>query len=123
VTDSKDNAVLVVIGDDTQRQLVGWIVAELNLFACLVPSWRVALVSTIGAPSCIIADLDDAGENSAGAAVLRKSWGGIVPLIVLSRRPDIADRAAMVGAVAGLRKPLNVGALMGTVQHLVSQTD
>jgi hypothetical protein len=61
VTDPKDNTVLVVIGDDTQRQLVGWIVAERNLPAGLVPNWRASLVSTIGAPSCIIADLDVAG--------------------------------------------------------------
>jgi DNA-binding NtrC family response regulator len=119
MTDLKENTVLVVIGDETQRQLVGWIVAEMNLSARLVPSWRAALVSTIGAPSCIIVDLDDTGENTGGAAVLRKGWGGTVPLIVLSRQPDVDERAAHLGAVAGLRKPLNVGALMGTVQRLV----
>jgi FixJ family two-component response regulator len=113
----------VVIGDDTQRQLVGWIVAEMDLPARLVPSWRAALVSTVGAPSCIIADLDDAGDNAADVAVLRKSWGGTVPLVVLSRQLDIDERAAHLGAVAGLRKPLNVGALMGTVQRLVPLPD
>jgi DNA-binding NtrC family response regulator len=121
VTDFKDTTVLVVIGDETQRQLLGWIVAEMNLPARLVPNWRAALVTTIGAPSCIIADLDDAGDNIAGAAVLRKSWGGTVPLIVLSRQPDVADKASRIGAIAGLRKPLNVGTLMGTVQRLVSR--
>jgi hypothetical protein len=123
VTDVKDTTVLVVIGDETQRQLVGWIVAEMNLPARLVPNWRAALVSTTGAPSCIIADLDDAGDNTAGAAVLSKSWGGTVPLIVLSRQPDIAERATRVGAVAGLRKPLNVGALMGIVERSVTRFD
>jgi FixJ family two-component response regulator len=123
VTDAKDNAVLVVIGDDTQRQLVGWIVAEMNLSARLVASWRTALVATSGAPSCIIADLDDVSDTAAGIAVLRKSWGGTVPIVVLSRHPDVADQAPRLGAVAGLRKPLNVGALMSAVQRLVSQTD
>jgi hypothetical protein len=113
----------VVVGDATLRQLVGWIVAEMDLAARLVPTWRTALVSTTGAPSCIIADLDHVGDNSAGVAVLRKSWGGAVPLIVLSRQPDVVDKASRLGTVAGLRKPLNVGALMGTVQRLVSQPD
>jgi hypothetical protein len=46
-----------------------------------------------------------------------------VPLVVLSRQPDDADKAAQLGVVAGLQKPLNVGALMGTVRQLVSQPD
>jgi DNA-binding NtrC family response regulator len=120
VTDLKDQTVLVVIGDETQRRLVGWIVAEMNLPASLVPNWRAALVSTIGAPSCIIADLDDAGDNTAGAAVLRKSWGGTVPLIVLGRQPDVDERAAQLGAVAGLRKPINGSTLMGIVERSVA---
>jgi hypothetical protein len=118
-TDSKDNTVLMVTADETRRQRVGWILAAMNMSARLVPSWRAALVSTICVPSCPIADLDDAGDNTASAAVRRKSWGGSVPLIVLSQQPEWADRATRVGAVAGHRKPLDVGALMGTVQHVL----
>jgi hypothetical protein len=49
---------------------------------------RVVLASTTGPPSSIVADIDDAGDNAAGAAVLSKSWGGTVPLIVLSWQPE-----------------------------------
>jgi FixJ family two-component response regulator len=121
VTDPKDNTVLVVIGDETQRQLVGWIMAEMTLPARLVPDWRVALVSTTGPPSCIVADLDDVGDNATGVAVLRKSWGGAVPLIVLSRQPDVAEQSSRLGAVAGLRKPINVGTLMSVVERSVTR--
>jgi hypothetical protein len=115
VTDHNDKTVPVLIGEETQRQLVGWVLAEITLSAKLVPNWRAALVSTMSPPSCIIADLDDAADNAAGAAVLRKSWGGTVPLVVLSRQPDIADRATQFGAVEGLRNSINVSTLMGTV--------
>jgi DNA-binding NtrC family response regulator len=122
VTDLKDNSILVVIADETQRQFVGRIVAEMNQSARLVPSWRAALLATTGTPSCIIADLDDAGDNTAGVAVLRKSWGGSVPLIVLSQQPDVADKATPLGAVAGLPKPINVGALMSEVERSAAQS-
>jgi hypothetical protein len=105
------------------RRFVGWIPAELDLPAQLVVSWHAALVPTIDAPSCIIADLNDEGDNAAGVAVLRKSWDGTVPLFVLSRQPDVAGRAAQLGAVASLRKWLNVGALMATVQRQVPWPD
>jgi hypothetical protein len=80
-------------------------------------------VTTSGPPACIIADLDDVGENASGVAVVRKGWGGTVPLLVLGRQPDIAERAAQLGAVAGVRKPLNFGDLMHTVQGLVPLRD
>jgi hypothetical protein len=51
--------VLVVIGDATIRRVVGWIVEEMDLFATLTASWRQAVVSTVGRPGCIVADLDD----------------------------------------------------------------
>jgi hypothetical protein len=49
---------------------------------------RVALASTTGPPSSIVADLDDASDNTAGTSVLSKSWGGTVPLTVLSWQPE-----------------------------------
>jgi hypothetical protein len=56
----------------------------------------------------MVADLDDIGIRVSGVAVLRKGWGGSVPLIALTRSPDVDDHARNVSAVAGLRKPLNV---------------
>jgi hypothetical protein len=88
----------------------------------LVVSWREALVTTSGPPACITADLDDVGESSGEVAVLRKGWGGTVPLVV-SQQSDVDERAARLGAMAGLRKPIYVGALMGTGQHLAPSSN
>jgi FixJ family two-component response regulator len=121
VTDGTGQPILVVIGDESIRRLVGWILAELDLPAQLTVSWRDALVSTNGPPSCIIADIDDVGENAGGVAVLRKGWGGRVPLVVLSQQPNVDERAAQLGAVAGLRKPINGEALMGVVERSVAR--
>jgi DNA-binding response OmpR family regulator len=95
----------------------------MDLRSILVPNWRITLTATTGAPSYIVADLDETGDNSAGVAVLRKSWGGTVPLIVLSRQPDVGERATRLDAVAGLRKPLNVGALMAAVREINETVD
>jgi hypothetical protein len=122
VTDLKHNSILVAIADETQRQLVGWIVAEMNLSLRFVPSWRGALLATTGTPSCIIDDLDDAGDNTGAVAALHRSWGGTVPLIVLSRQPDVADKPTPLGAVAGLRKPINVSPLMSVGERSAAQS-
>jgi hypothetical protein len=121
--DDTGQPILVVIGDETARRLVGWILAELDIPAQLVVSWRDALVTTNGPPACIIAVLEDVGENVGGVAVLRKGWGGTVPFVVLSQQPDVDERATPLGTVAGLRKPLNVGDLMRTAQGLVRLPD
>jgi FixJ family two-component response regulator len=115
--------ILVVIGDETVRRIVGWILAELDLPAQLVESWQAALVSTNGAPACIVADLDDVADNAGGVNVLRKAWAGAVPLLVLSRNADVCERAVQLGAVAGVRKPFNAGDLLGTLQRLVPLRD
>jgi hypothetical protein len=115
--------ILVVIGDENLRRLVGWALAEWDLSAHLVISWPDALVTTSGPPACIIADLDDIGVNADGGAVLRKGWGGTVSLVVLGQQPDVDERATPLGAVAGQRTPLNVGDLMRTVRGLVLLRD
>jgi FixJ family two-component response regulator len=115
--------ILVDDDDEKVRRIVRCILAELDLPAQLTVSWRDALVSTNGPPACIIADLDDVGENAGGVAVLRKGCGGTVPLVVLSKKPDVYERVAQLGAVAGLRKPPNVEALMLTVRQLVPLPD
>jgi hypothetical protein len=50
-------------------------------------------------------------------------WGKTIPLVVLSGHADVADRAAQLGAVAGILKPFDVDARMGTVQRLVPLAD
>jgi hypothetical protein len=42
-----------------------------------------------------------------------------VRFIGLSHRADVGDIATELGAVAGLRKPINVGFLMTTVGRIV----
>src|SRR5258708_11361252 len=101
-------AVLVVIADPQIHELVGWIVEEMDLSVTLTASWRNAVAATIGRPGCIVSDLDDVGDRAAGVNVLRKSWGGSVPLVVPSGRPDVEDRAMRIGAVAGIHIPINV---------------
>jgi FixJ family two-component response regulator len=120
VTDDTAQPILVVIGDERVRCLVGWVLAELDLPTQLAVSWREALVTTNGPPGCIIADLDDVGENGGRVAVLRKSWGGTIPLVMLSRQSDIAERATKLGAVHGLQKPLNGSAL--SARLMISRT-
>jgi hypothetical protein len=86
--------VLVVVANGELRQLVGWILCEMELPALLVASWREAVASVTEPPSCIVADLDDVGDKTAGVEALSTGWGGSPPLVVLSRSADIESRAA-----------------------------
>jgi FixJ family two-component response regulator len=113
--------VLVVAGDTTLRQLVGWIVAEMDFCANLVASWHEALTLSSGSPGCIVADHDDIGNNDACVLVLRKCRGGAVPLVVLSRHAGVVDWAERLGAVAVVHKPINVGTSVGTFGRSVAK--
>jgi hypothetical protein len=44
-----------------------------------------------------------------------------VPLIILSRRPDVEAVAGAFGAIEGLRKPINVDALMAAVRGITEE--
>jgi hypothetical protein len=65
--------------------------------------------------------LDHVGANTAGVVAFLRTgwassgWGESVPFIGLSHRADIDDIATELGAVAGLRKPINVALLLKTV--------
>jgi DNA-binding response OmpR family regulator len=122
VTDEAVSPIPAVTGDMTVRKLVGWIVAEVNLRPILVSHWRAALTATNGAPSCIIADLDDVGQTASSVAVLRNGWCGDVPLIVLGRRFDLMQVATTFEAIEALRKPLNVGKLMAALRETTGET-
>jgi hypothetical protein len=73
-----------------------------------------------GAP---IVDVDDVGPNTAGVvALLRSGWGEAVPFIGLSSRADVGVIATSFDAVAVLRKPLNAGLLLTTVERILRPT-
>jgi DNA-binding response OmpR family regulator len=109
--------ILVVVDDPRLRELVGWILDELELRYVALSTWRPAVAELAGRPSLAVVDLDDVGAHLAGlVALLRAGWGEPVPFIGLSRRPD---RFAEAGSADVLRTPLNVGLLMGTVTRLV----
>jgi hypothetical protein len=71
VTDDAGQPILVVVGDQCARRFVGWILAEVDLPAQFVISWRAALVTTNGPPDCVIIDLDDPGDNVSDVTMLR----------------------------------------------------
>jgi CheY-like chemotaxis protein len=113
-------SVLVVVVDPQLRQMVSWLLDDLGFAHVDVPSWRRAVTTTDARPALVICDLDDVGANVAWfRAILRSGWGEAVPFIGLSYRADVDASAVESGAVAGLRKPLNAGLLMTTVERLV----
>jgi DNA-binding response OmpR family regulator len=115
--------ILVVIVDPQLRQLVGWLLDNLDLAHVDVPSWRRAVATTNSRLARAIVDLDAVGENTAGlVAFLCSGWGEPVPFIGLSHRADVEDIATRLGAAAGLRKPINAGLLIATVERTLGVT-
>jgi DNA-binding NtrC family response regulator len=117
VTDAQ-RPVLVVIADPQRRQLVGWILDELELPNVLVATWRAAVAKTSGPPLLAIGDVDELKGTTAGmVALVSRGWGEPIPLVILSSQVDLEAVAEKLGAVAGLRKPINVGLLTTTVER------
>jgi hypothetical protein len=53
----------------------------------------------------VICDIDDIRDGAMGIAVLvARGWEEPVPLIILSRRPDVEEIAEGFGAVEGFPK-------------------
>lgn len=115
-------SVLVVSGDRDVRKIVHWILDEFDVPHHAVPNWRAAIgfVTHFG-PSLVIADWDDVqGDGKGLAALLRTAWNKPIPLIILSGRADAEELAEDLGAVAGLRKPLNGTRLLAVVAKVVA---
>jgi hypothetical protein len=116
------SCVLVVIADSELRQLVRWLLGELDLAHVLAARWRAGILAVTGGLSLLLCDLDDLHENPLGlAALAARGWDGPVPLTVLSRRADVEEIAGAFGAVEGLRKPISVGALMTAVRGITKE--
>jgi hypothetical protein len=72
--------ILVVIADPALRQLVGWLLDDLDLAHVAVSTWRRAVVTTDSRPELVIVDLDDVRKNTAGLlAFVRSGWGEPIP--------------------------------------------
>jgi DNA-binding response OmpR family regulator len=113
-----DQHVLVVVADPQLRQLVGWTCDEVNLRCVAVASWRRAVTETESRPSLAIVDLDDVGAHRAGlVGLLQAGWGAPVPFIGLTSK---SDRVEAPEAADILRKPINVGLLMGAIGRLTA---
>jgi hypothetical protein len=60
--------------------------------------------------SLAIGDIDDLHDTTMGMiALVSHGWGEPVPLIVLSRRPDVEEIAGAFGAVEGRGNRLTSG--------------
>jgi DNA-binding response OmpR family regulator len=120
--DTAPSSVLVVIADPELRQLVGWVLGELDLAHVLAARWRAGVAAVTERPSLLLCDLDDVHENPLSlAALAARGWDEPVPLIVLSRRPDVEEIAGAFGAVAGLHKPIKGGNLMAVVREISAE--
>src|SRR5262249_26517902 len=117
--------VLVVIADPAYRTLVGQVLDGQDIAHLAVPRWRDAVAWLDQRPALAIVDLDVVPNHRANvAALLRSGWGEPVPFVALSGRADVGEVAVELGAVVGLRKPLNVGRLMAAdTAHVVGQAE
>jgi CheY-like chemotaxis protein len=121
MTETATESVLVVIADPELRQLVGWLLGELDLSYVLAARWRAGVAAVTGRPSLLLCDIDDLHENPLDlAALAARGWDVPVPLIISSRRPDVEAFAGAFGAVEGLRKPINTGRLISMVSRYVA---
>jgi DNA-binding NtrC family response regulator len=115
-------AVLVIVADPEVCRLVGWTLDELNLPHFDVATWRDGVAQVTGRPSLVICDIDDLQDSATGiTALVARGWGQQVPLITLSRRPDVEEIAGAFGTVEGLRKPINVGRLIAVVHQALQK--
>jgi DNA-binding response OmpR family regulator len=115
--------IIVFVPDPAYRQLVVDVLADLGLTANVAPTWRAAVARTgREAPALAVVDLDTVNRDADGLRRdLKRACGITVPLIVLSHRADVVERAEAAGAVA-LRKPVNVGLLIAAIARSLGLT-
>src|SRR5690242_4960548 len=103
--------VLVITADRDLRRILGQLVEELGLFALLFAHWRASFATLMDRADAVILDLDDVA-SAFRVRVAGEPPDDESPLLVLSRRDDVARVARQLGAVEGLRKPIDVDRLM-----------
>jgi FixJ family two-component response regulator len=118
--------VLVIVTDRELRKVVGWIVGELELKASLKTNWPETMITTRSRPSLAIVDLDAPGYHPVvgselAFAMFRHDFGADVPIVVLSRSPDVESYAGQLGALVGIRKPINADLLMNAIETALAR--
>jgi len=111
--------ILVVVSRGELRRLIGRVVEELDLQPVLCSAWDAACANAAPDADAVIVDLDDLDGAIADQEFAARIGGAPAPLIAISRRINVGTIAPRLGAVAGLRKPLDVGQMLETLGGVV----
>lgn len=110
--------VLVVSADRELRRILGRLVEELGLIALLFAHWRASFATLMDRADAVILDVDDV-VSAFRVRVAGEPPEDDSPLVVLSRRDDVMHIAAQLGAVAGVRKPIDANHLLTTLSRII----
>jgi DNA-binding response OmpR family regulator len=119
--ESPGRSVLIFSLDPAIRDVLRWATGEVVEHVHVATSWAgAASMAATYRPAVAVIDLDGMPGNVRQTllSALRDRFS--VPIVVLGDRTAL-DEASKLGVETRLTKPVNVGALMGKVQHLAEQ--
>ena len=117
---------ILVIDDDpaVREALVQALIVEGWPVVALPDGWEAVDWLTGNRPSMVLLDwrLPDFNGDLV-ADTLRTSYGGEVPLLLVTGQPDsLAERARAIGAFAYLQKPFDLDALYAAINRALPET-
>jgi CheY-like chemotaxis protein len=117
---SDHNAAVLVVDDDPDLRLtIQWVLEDEGFQVVTASDGREALDrSRRHRPSLVVLDMGLPVVDGFGvAAGLQETYGGAVPILVVTADGRAAEKAARVGAFAYLKKPFDLDALIASVQR------
>jgi DNA-binding response OmpR family regulator len=119
----KQKQILVVDDDESVRRTLGWVLAEQGYRVQSAADGKEALALAKRArPDLVVLDLklpDKSGWDVFGRLVQSRP---LLPVVVITSRPNQLFTALAAGVAALLEKPLHIPKLVQTVGHLLRES-
>ena len=114
--------ILLADDDPAIRQMLGQVLALEQYKVVLAATGRetaAKFISTV--PDLVLLDLNMPDRDGWDAFHLMNSTHPTVPVIVITARPHQQERAASLGVVSLMEKPLDIPILLKTVRDLLEE--
>jgi DNA-binding response OmpR family regulator len=115
--------ILLADDDPGIRQMLGRVLESEDYEVVAAKTGReAAALCLANLPDLALLDLNMPDKDGWEAFCLIKTIQPLVPVIVLTARPNQYEKAVEMGADALMEKPLNLRLLMGTIRNLLAET-
>lgn len=116
--------ILLADDDESVRKMVGRVLESEDYEVLLAGGGREAVAQALsGSPDLILLDINMPDKNGWKAFEMIDRVRPMMPVIVITARPNQRDYASRVGIDALMEKPLDLEVLLKTIHDLLNESE